>query len=93
MAEDVKGSLEKRQAARPGHLKRIGKLLNEGRLIMAGAHPAIDNIDPGPAGFTGSLIVAEFNSLQDAQDWIQADPFVSMGVYSRITVKPYKRVY
>lgn len=90
--EDVPNSLEKRMAARPGHLQRLTRLRDEGRLLLAGPHPAIDSADPGPAGFSGSLVVAEFASLQEAQDWANADPYLSSGVYQRVTVKPFKKM-
>src|SRR5690606_25484614 len=81
-------SLEKRLSARPEHLARLQILQNEGRLIIAGPHPAIDNIDPGPAGYTGSLVIAEFPSYEDARAWADSDPFVAAGVYTNVTVKP-----
>lgn len=90
--EDVPDSLEKRIAVRPVHLERIKVLLEEGRLILAGPYPAIDSLDPGPAGFSGSLIVAEFESLAAAETWANADPYVSSGVYKKVTVKPFKKV-
>lgn len=90
--EDIPGSLEKRQAVRPEHLKRIQALQEAGRLILAGPYPAIDSQDPGTAGFSGSLIVAEFESLAAAQVWADADPYVSAGVYAKVTVKPFKKV-
>ena len=90
--EDVSDSLEKRMTVRPEHLKRIQALQDAGRLILAGPYPAIDNQDPGPAGFSGSLIVAEFESLEVAQAWANADPYVSAGVYRKVTVKPFKKV-
>jgi len=90
--EDVPDSLEKRMTVRPEHLKRIQALQDAGRLILAGPYPAIDNQDPGPAGFSGSLIVAEFESLEAAQAWANADPYVSAGVYRKVTVKPFKKV-
>lgn len=90
--EDVPDSLEKRLAVRSEHLARLQKLQEMGRLIMAGPYPAIDSIDPGPAGFSGSLIVAEFESLEAAQVWAEADPYVISGVYMRVTVKPFKKV-
>lgn len=90
--EDVPDSLARRQAARPAHLARLQALQNEGRLLLAGPCPAIDSPDPGPAGFTGSLIVAEFPSLADARAWAEADPYVSAGVYARVTVKPFRKV-
>ncbi len=90
--EDVPDSLEKRTAARPAHLERIKALQDEGRLILAGPHPAIDSPDPGPAGFSGSLIVAEFESLEAAQTWADADPYATSGVFAKVTVKPFKKV-
>ena len=92
IARDSEGSLEKRLAARPAHLERLGTLKAEGRLVLAGPHPAIDAEDPGPAGFTGSLVVAEFPSLADARAWADADPYVAAGVYAEVTVKPFKKV-
>ena len=92
IAEDVEGSLEKRVAARPKHLERLNKLRDEGRLIIAGPCPAIDSNDPGEAGFSGSLIVAEFDDLESAQAWADADPFVAAGVYSSVVVKTFKKV-
>ena len=89
---DVPGSLDKRLAARPAHLERLQTLKNAGRLLLAGPFPAIDSEDPGSAGFTGSLIVAEFTSLDDARAWADADPYVSAGVYAAVTVKPFKKV-
>jgi uncharacterized protein YciI len=88
----VPDSLGKRMTVRPEHLKRIQVLQDEGRLILAGPYPAIDSQDPGPAGFSGSLIVAEFESLEAAQAWANADPYVSAGVYKKVTVKPFKKV-
>ncbi len=90
--EDVPDSLELRLSVRATHLARLNKLQEEGRLILAGPYPAIDSSNPGPAGFSGSLIVAEFDSLQDAQDWADADPYVAAGVYKSVTVKPFKKV-
>ena len=92
IAQDNENTLEKRLAARPAHVERLQALLAEGRLVLAGPHPAIDSEDPGPAGFSGSLIVAEFTSQQDAQDWANADPYVEAGIYSQITIKPFKKV-
>ena len=92
VATDVKNSLEKRLPARPGHIARLRLLQDEGRLVLSGANPAIDSTEPGEAGFSGSVIVAEFNSLQDAKDWINADPYVEAGVYEHIVVKPFKKV-
>ncbi|MCW5602003.1 YciI family protein [Nitrosomonas sp.] len=91
--EDVLNSLEKRMMARPAHLERLQTLQNEGRLILAGPYPSIDSADPGTAGFSGSLIVAEFASLEAAQTWAEADPYVTAGVYSKITVRPFKKVF
>jgi len=88
----VPGSLEKRLAARPAHLERLHALKDQGRLLLAGPFPAIDSPDPGPAGFSGSLIVAGFDSLEAAQAWAEADPYVAAGVYARVSVKPFKRV-
>lgn len=92
MATDVANSLENRLAARPAHLARLEQLKTEGRLILAGPHPAIDSNDPGPAGFSGSLIVAEFESLRAAEQWANADPYRAAGVYAQVVVKPFKRV-
>ncbi len=92
VGEDVTGSLEKRLAARPDHLARLDELKNEGRLLLAGPFPAIDSPDPGPAGFSGSLIVAAFASLEAAQAWADADPYVAAGVYAKVSVRPFKRV-
>ncbi len=92
MGEDVANSLEKRLAARSAHLARLTTLRDQGRLILAGPHPAIDSEDPGPAGFSGSLIVAEFESQQMAQRWADADPYIEAGVYREVTVKPFKKV-
>ena len=91
IAQDNENTLEKRLAARPAHVERLHALQAEGRLVLAGPHPAIDSEDPGPAGFSGSLIVAEFNSLKNAQDWANADPYVEAGVYSQVTIKPFKK--
>ncbi|HIL85354.1 MAG TPA: YciI family protein [Pseudomonadales bacterium] len=92
ISEDINNSLEKRKAARPAHLERIQDLVDEGRVIVAGPHPAVDTEDPGEAGFTGSLVVAEFSSLEEAQTWANADPYVAAGAYARVTVKPFKKV-
>lgn len=92
ISQDAADTLEKRMAARPQHLKRLEQLRDEGRLILAGPHPAIDNEDPGSAGFTGSLVVAEFDSLEDARTWANADPYLAAGVYERVSVKPFKKV-
>ncbi|MEH8020300.1 MULTISPECIES: YciI family protein [Rheinheimera] len=91
-SEDVAESLDKRLAARPAHLSRLEQLKNEGRLLIAGPLPAIDSNDPGSAGFSGSLVVAEFSSLNAAKDWANADPYLAAGVYARSTVKPFKKV-
>jgi len=91
IATDTPNSLEKRLAARPEHLERIKQLQAEGRLVLAGPHPAVDSNDPGDAGFSGSLIVAEFDSLDAAQTWAGADPFVAAGVYADVLVKPFKQ--
>lgn len=91
ISEDVPDSLQKRLAARPAHVARLEQLKSEGRLLLAGPHPAIDAQDPGPAGFTGSLIVAEFASLADAKAWADADPYVGAGVYARVNVKPFRK--
>ena len=92
ISQDVENSLEKRLAARPDHLARLETLKTEGRLILAGPHPALDTDNPGEAGFTGSLVVAEFNSLEDAQTWADADPYITSGVYEKVIVKPFKKV-
>jgi uncharacterized protein YciI len=92
ISQDIDQSLSKRVQARPSHLDRLQTLKSEGRLILAGPHPSIDNEDPGEAGFTGSLVVAEFDSLSDAQAWADADPYVAAGVYAKVTVKPFKKV-
>lgn len=89
---DVPGSLERRRAARPAHLGRLNALRDAGRLVLAGPHPAIDSPDPGAAGFSGSLIVAEFDSLAEAQAWAGADPYCSAGVYASVSVQPFKQV-
>lgn len=92
ISQDAAGTLDKRLAARPQHLKRLERLRDEGRLLLAGPHPAIDSDDPGPAGFTGSLVVAEFDSLEDARQWADTDPYLAAGVYEQLTVKPFKKV-
>ena len=91
--EDVPDSLEKRLSVRPAHVARLSQLQDAGRLLLAGPLPAIDSIDPGAAGFSGSLIVAEFASLTAAQIWADADPYVGAGVYARVSVKPFKKVF
>ena len=92
ISEDIPHSLPFRKEARPAHLARLEQLKEEGRLLVAGPHPAIDANDPGDAGFTGSLVIAEFNSLADAQRWADDDPYVAAGVYQQVTVKPFKLV-
>lgn len=92
ISQDVPNSLSKRQSVRAAHLERLHTLKNEGRLLIAGPHPAIDSENPGDAGFSGSLVVAEFNSLQDAQSWADADPYIAAGVYAQVIVKPYLKV-
>lgn len=92
IAQDVENSLQDRLAARPKHIERLTTLQEQGRLILAGPHPAIDSEDPGEAGFSGSLIVAEFDSLNDAKTWADADPYVTAGVYANVAVKPFKKV-
>lgn len=93
ISEDVENSLEKRGQARPAHLARLQTLQDEGRLIIAGPHPHTDSEDPGAAGFSGSLVVAEFPSLQDANHWANDDPYLSIGAYQKVTVKPFKQVF
>lgn len=90
LCEDVPNSLPLRQQARPAHLERLQELLDQGRLLVAGPHPALDTEDPGDAGFTGSLIIAEFDSLEAATAWADSDPYVDAGVFNRVAVKPYK---
>ena len=92
IGEDHHGTLDQRLAARPSHVERLQALQADGRLILAGPCPAIDSPDPGPAGFSGSVIVAEFASLDAAQTWANADPYVAAGVYAKVTVKPFKKV-
>jgi uncharacterized protein YciI len=92
VGQDVSDSLDKRLAARPAHLERLQALQQAGRLLLAGPFPAIDSTDPGAAGFSGSLIVAEFDSLTDAKTWADADPYVATGVYASVHVKPFKKV-
>ncbi|MDO9281816.1 MAG: YciI family protein [Methylotenera sp.] len=91
VAEDTPNSLDKRLSARPEHLARLQDLQNTGRLLLAGPFPAIDSTDPGPAGYSGSLIVAEFSSIEEAQQWANKDPFVINGVYSQVSVKPFRK--
>jgi uncharacterized protein YciI len=92
IAQDAEGTLEKRLATRPEHVERLRALTDEGRLLIAGPHPAVDSPDPGSAGFTGSLVVAEFDSLAQARDWADKDPYVAAGVYKDVIVKPFNRV-
>ena len=92
LCEDVENSLSQRLKARPAHLERLQDLVNAGRLFAAGPHPALDTEDPGEAGFTGSLIIAEFDSLEAATAWADSDPYVDAGVFGKVTVKPYKKV-
>ncbi|MBS3803190.1 MAG: YciI family protein [Oleiphilaceae bacterium] len=92
LSEDVADSLPLRQSAREDHIERLKALKAEGRLLLAGPHPAIDSDEPNEAGFTGSLVVAEFDSLETAQSWADADPYVAAGVYQRVNVKPFKLV-
>jgi uncharacterized protein YciI len=89
---DNAGSLEARKSARPAHLARLQQLQDEGRMLLAGPFPAIDAEDPGPAGFSGSLIVAEFASLSEAESWAEADPYIAAGVYRETSVKPFRKV-
>ena len=92
IGEDVENSLDSRLSVRPDHLARLERLKNEGRLVLAGPNPAVDATDPGDAGFTGSVIIAEFESLDEAKAWADADPYVAAGVYRQVTVKPFKKV-
>ncbi len=91
MSEDVPQSLEKRKSARPAHLDRLNYLASQNRLLVAGPHPAIDSFEPGEAGFSGSLVIAEFDNLEQAQAWADADPYQTASVYQRVVVKPFKR--
>ena len=92
ISEDHPNSLEKRKITRPAHLARLQQLSDEGRLFVAGPHPAIDNENPGDTGFTGSLVIAEFPSLENAQKWADEDPYVGAGIYAKVIVKPFKKV-
>jgi len=92
ISQDIENSLEQRKSARPDHVARLNQLKDAGRLIIAGPHPAIDSIDPGEAGFTGSLIVAEFENLKEARSWADDDPYVAAGVYSNVVVKTFNKV-
>ncbi len=93
LCDDIEDSLERRAKARPAHIACLQALQDQGRLLLAGPYPAIDSLDPGPAGFTGSLIVAEFESLEAAQAYADADPYRAAGVYKAVTVKPFKKVF
>ena len=93
LSEDITNSLEKRISARPAHIERLQILQDAGRLIIAGPHPAIDSNTPGDAGFTGSLVIAEFSSLDDAKKWANADPYLEAGAYASVAVKPFKQVF
>lgn len=92
ISQDIADSLALRKQARPAHLARLEALCDQGRLVLAGPHPAIDSEDPGESGFSGSLVVAEFESLEAAQAWADADPYIEAGVYAQVTVKPFKKV-
>jgi uncharacterized protein YciI len=92
ISNDTEDSLEKRMSVRPKHIERLNQLKSEGRLVIAGPHPAIDNNDPGEAGFTGSLVIAQFDSLEEAQSWANNDPYMESGAYESIIVKPFKKV-
>lgn len=92
-AEDVADSLEKRQSVRATHLARLQLLRDEGRLLTAGAMPAIDSNEPGAAGFSGSTVIAEFDSLEAAQAWAEADPYVAAGIYKQVLVKPFRKTF
>jgi uncharacterized protein YciI len=92
VSTDVDNSLPLRKTARPAHLERLQILQAQGRLVLAGPNPAVDSEDPGDAGFSGSIVIAQFDSLEDARAWADADPYVAAGVYARVTVKPFKRV-
>ena len=92
ISEDIEDSLDKRGSARPAHLERLHQLRDNGRLLVAGPHPAVDSEAPGAAGFSGSLVVAEFDCLKSAEAWATADPYMASGVYAKVTVKPFKKV-
>ena len=92
ISQDVEDSLDKRKSVRDRHIARLDELKDQGRLVLAGPHPAVDSPGPGDAGFTGSLIIAEFESLRAAQEWADADPYIAAGVYANVVVKPFKRV-
>jgi len=93
IGQDVPNSLDKRMIARPAHVARLQELQGQGRLLLAGPFPAVDALDPGAAGFTGSLIVAEFPTLASAQDWANADPYVTVGVYAEVRVRPFRKTF
>ena len=93
LSEDVADSLDRRMSVRPAHIQRLQNLQDVGRLVIAGPHPAIDSNTPGDAGFTGSLVIAEFSSLEAAKDWADADSYVAAGVYAHVSVKPFKQVF
>jgi len=93
LSTDVENSLAKRLSARPAHLERLQTLQDAGRLVLAGPHPNIDSNDPGAAGFSGSLVVAQFDSLEEAQIWTDNDPYQTAGVYAQVSVKPFKQVF
>lgn len=92
ISEDIENSLELRMKTRPAHIERLKKLHEQGRVLLVGPHPAIDSEDPGEAGFTGSLIVASFDSLEDAKAWADDDPYLKAGVYQKVVVKPFRKV-
>lgn len=92
ISEDHEGSLNKRLAARPEHVARLKAMVEQGRMLIAGPHPAIDSSDPGPAGFTGSLVVADFDSLEEAKTWANADPYINAGVCKTVMIKPFNLV-
>jgi uncharacterized protein YciI len=93
LSEDITNSLEKRKSVRPAHIERLQILQDAGRLIIAGPHPAIDSNNPGDAGFTGSLVIAEFSTLADAEKWANEDPYLAAGAYAKVSVKPFKQVF
>jgi len=93
ICEDQENSLSKRTMSRPAHIQRLQELEKQDRILIAGPHPAVDNEDPGEKGFIGSLIVAEFNSLEQAEQWAKEDPYVNAGVYKKVTVRPFKKVF
>ncbi len=93
LSEDVTNSLEKRKSVRPAHIERLQILQDAGRLIIAGPHPAIDSNTPGDSGFTGSLVIAEFPTLEDAEKWANEDPYLLAGAYAKVSVKPFKQVF